>query len=98
MTLVTQSLPCRIASETRRGYARKEGVMASEMSKGQFEMIAGVIRGVRDDILDFRSAEEVVDEVEYRFDEILRDTNERFDTHLFHVACQNGLEMRITRS
>ena len=70
--------------------------MASEMSKGHFEMIAGVVRGVRDDILDFRSPEEVVDEVEYRFDEILRDTNERYDTHRVHVACQSGLELRIT--
>lgn len=72
--------------------------MASEMSRRHFELIAGVIREVRDDILDFRSPEEVVDEVEHRFDNVLRDTNENFDTHRFRSACQCGLEVRITNA
>lgn len=69
--------------------------MASGMSRGHFKLIAGVILGVRDDIHDFRSPEDALDEVEHRFTEILGDTNEKFDPHLFRTACQGGPRMRI---
>ena len=65
------------------------------MHRREYELIAGVIQGVRDDINDFRSPEEALDEVEYRFEEVLEDTNENFDPHRFRTACQSRLKMRI---
>ena len=58
------------------------------MHRREFELIADVLASVRDDMLDFRSPEEVADELEIRMTESLKSTNDRFDPIRFRLACK----------
>jgi hypothetical protein len=57
------------------------------MGKKEFELIAGVIRGLRGDIMDFRSPEELGTELVERLEWAFHATNPHFDVHKFRKAC-----------
>ena len=64
------------------------------MGPETFELIADVLREVNNDILDFRSPEEVMEELQYRFECGLNASYPSFDVFQFRSRCRQPLRRK----
>jgi hypothetical protein len=64
------------------------------MGPETFELIADVLREVNNDILDFRSPEEVMEELQFRFECGLNASEPSFDVFTFRSRCRQPLRRK----